>query len=529
MYPAVSLFTLTKAMHWFDNVRMTTKRICFGAALFCVFLAVFVLLSPVVFAQGQNEVMESQSRYMQIVQFVYNFVLQNYVDDVDPRILYEGALRGMLEALDDPYTAYVDANSLMGTSLRDTTTGSFGGVGLSITKPLTSTPEKPAWVEVASPIEGTPGWRAGVQPGDLIIEIDGQPTADISMEEVLDRLRGRVGTTVTILLRRGRNMEFPVTLTRALIEVPTVRYAMMDNGIGYIRIIEFTPLTEARVQEALDSFKKDGYSGLIIDVRNNPGGLITSVVDVADKFIDTGVIVSTRSRINRENREFTARRSRTTFRDSVPVVVLINRGSASASEILAGALKDHRVAYLVGETTYGKGSVQQVQELISRDAIKLTIARYYSPSGATIDKAGVPPDIEVAFPELTDDDEKHLSALLQTTEIADFVSGRQELSSAQAEAFAQQLFRRYPVPVRILRRMIMQEFYRTHIAPLYDLEFDIQLQRAVELIGSPDLPARIREAKNVQELQKERASAAAATALTGSAATAPTDSAAAAP
>ena len=186
----------------------------------------------------------------------YGFIEKNYVDQVDPSTLYKGALKGMLESLDDPYSMYIDNDSLIGTDLKDTTTGSFGGVGLSITKPTESTPEKPAFVEVASPIEDTPGWKSGIQPGDLILAIDGQGTADITMSEVLSRLRGPVGTDVTVQIRRGKNLEFPVTLTRALIEVPTVKFTMMDGGIGYLRIIEFTPLTPSRVQDALDSFKK---------------------------------------------------------------------------------------------------------------------------------------------------------------------------------------------------------------------------------------------------------------------------------
>ncbi len=469
--------------------------------LFSAALVFFTLFSPTVFAQTKDENAKSSERYLQLFQYVFSFVQNNYVDPVDPKVLYEGAMKGMLDSLKDPYTTYIGTESLLGTSLKDTTTGAFGGVGLSITKPLESTPEKPAWVEVASPIEDTPGWKAGVQPGDLILTIDGKDTADITMEEVLSRLRGPVGTNVTIQLRRGKALEFPVTLTRAQIEVPTVKYAMMDKGIGYLRIIEFTPLTAERVQEALDSFQKAGYTKLLIDLRNNPGGLITSVVEVADKFINDGVIVSTRSRISYENRSFKASPAKTTFDSKIPVVILLNKGSASASEILAGAMKDDRLAYLVGETSYGKGSVQQVIDLLNEDAMKITMARYYTPSDANIDKLGIPPDREILFPVLTDVEEKALTELLKTTKIADYVADKSALTEAQAESYARTLAKTYPVEIRILKRLVMQEFYRTHISPLYDLEYDIQLKAAVDILLKENVSVLLKTTKTVRELQ----------------------------
>jgi carboxyl-terminal processing protease len=481
---------------------MKSRKIWAGTSLLSLLLLFFVLLSPSVFAQNKEEQARNTERYLQLFQYVYGFIQKNYVDEVDPELLYKGAMKGMLDAIGDPYTSYIDASSLIGTNLKDTTTGAFGGVGLSITKPVESTPEKPAYVEVASPIEDSPGWRAGIQPGDLIVTIDKVNTADITMEEVLSRLRGPVGTEVTVGMRRGKALDYTVVLKRALIEVPTVKYQMMDSGIGYIRIIEFTPLTAERVQDAIDSFKKAGYSKLLIDLRNNPGGLITSVVDVADKFIDSGVIVSTRSRIAFENREFTAKESKTTINTDMPIVVLINKGSASAAEILAGALKDYRLAYLVGETTYGKGSVQQVIDLLNNDAMKVTMARYFTPSDANIDKLGIPADKEVSFPVLTDDQEKALTALLATTKISDFVQNRTELSFAEAEVFAKELEKSYPAGVRILKRMIMQEYYRTHVSPLYDLEFDVQLKEAVQILLHEDVKELLKSTKTVHELQE---------------------------
>jgi len=480
---------------------MSPKKTWIGAVFFTFALLFLSLVSPAVFAENKDDKAKAAERYQQMFQYVFNFVQSNYVDAVDPKVLYAGAMKGMLDALGDPYTTYIGTDSLLGTSLKDTTTGAFGGVGLSISKPVESTADKPAWVEVASPIEDTPGWKAGVQPGDLILSIDGKDTAEITMEDVLSRLRGAVGTNVTIQLRRGKALEFPVTLTRALIEVPTVKFQMMDNGIGYLRIIEFTPVTAGRVQDALDSFKKAGYTSLLIDLRNNPGGLITSVVDVANKFIDSGVIVSTRSRITYENQQYNAVKSKLTFDQKLPIVVLLNKGSASASEILAGALKDYHLAYLVGETSYGKGSVQQVIDLMSDDAMKMTMARYYTPSDANIDKLGIPPDREVLFPVLSDVEEKALSDLLKTTKIADYVASAGEVTDAKAAAYAQELAKTYKVELRVLKRLVMQEYYRTHISPMYDLQYDIQLKAAVDILLKEDVPVMLRTTKTVHELQ----------------------------
>lgn len=484
-----------------DNNPMTTKKIWISSCIFSLALLLFVLVGTPLVAQDTSGA-ANQERFLQLFQYVYNFIQKNYVDEVDPEVLYEGAIKGMLESIGDPYTSYIDSESMTSLSLRDTTTGSFGGVGLSITKPIESTPEKPAWVEVASPIEDTPGWRAGIQPGDFIISIDGQSTAEISMEDVLSRLRGPVGTPVTVQMRRGKALDYSVTLTRALIEVPTVKYQMMDSGIGYLRIIEFTPLTAERVQDALKHFSDSGYSSLLIDLRNNPGGLITSVVDVADKFISSGTIVSTRSRISWENREFRARQGTTLFNAEKPVVVLINRGSASAAEILAGALKDYRLAYLVGETTFGKGSVQQVVELQNQDAMKITMARYYTPSDANIDKTGIIPDLAVSFPEMTVEEEKSLSELLQTSRLADFVSGKDALADKDVEAFVDLLARDYQVEKRVLKRLVLQEYYRTHLGPLYDLEYDVQLRSAVDVLLSGRVPELLKSTRTVREMQE---------------------------
>ena len=321
------------------------------------------------------------------------------------------------------------------------------------------------------------------------------------MDEVLNILRGEIGTTVDLIIRRGESMEFPVTLKRALIEVPTVKYGMIED-IGYLRIIEFTPQTPQRVQDALDSFQKENFTGLVIDLRNNPGGLITSVVEVADKFIDKGPIVSTKSRLTYENFMYTASPKQTTMPKGIPIAVLIDQGSASASEILAGALKDNHLAYLVGEQTYGKGSVQKPLALSATDGIKITTARYYTPSDTNIDKIGIPPDLEVPFPELTEQEQESYIKLMEDGVLTKRMTNP-NMSEKEIDQLVQELYKTYPMEQRLLRRLIRLEADKVREPRLYDLDFDLQLNAALEVVQRQDFDRLVAGAKTLKELQEE--------------------------
>ena len=473
--------------------------------IFKVISAVFLLCSFQCFAESsiENDSKISSYQYLKKINQVYDFVQQNYVDEVDPKVLYEGALKGMLDALGDPYTLYLDSDYMR--DLNDTTSGSFGGVGLSISKATESTPSKPAYVEVASPIDDTPGAKAGIQAGDLITAIDGLPTPSMTMNEVLQHLRGEIGTPVTVSILRGSSMKFDVTLIRALIEVPTVKYGMIEGTkIGYARLIQFTPDTAQRLQDALDSFAKSGYKGLIIDLRDNPGGLITSAVDVADKFIDQGPIVSTKSRLLFENTQFSANKEKTTVKGGIPIVVLINRGAASASEIVSGALKDYHLAYLVGERTYGKGSVQQVIPLSNTDGIKITMARYYTPSDMNIDKIGIPPDLEVKnLKDFSEEEEKRYVEMVKSEIINKAVEKKPNMTEADIAAAATEIAKEYPFDERLIRRLIRVQVQKTQPSALYDLDYDMQLNSAIEVVQNKDFEKLIKETKTLRELQEE--------------------------
>ncbi|MDR2808426.1 MAG: S41 family peptidase [Spirochaetaceae bacterium] len=447
-------------------------------------------------AQGSRAQMNGQ--YTQIMGEIFSFIQSHYVDEVEPKTLFEGAMSGMFEALGDAHSSYLTEKDM--ADLSDTTEGEFGGVGLYISKPTASANGKPPYVEVASPIEDTPGWRAQINPGDLIIQINGQSTDTMTMDEVLAILRGRVGEQVTLLIRRGAKLEFPVTLARAVIEVPTTKAAMID-GIGYLKLLTFTPHTVERAREALADFKSKNYKALILDLRNNYGGLLNSAIGICDLFLDGGTVVSTKSRIPSENTTFTARRSTTVPLD-MPVIVLINQGSASASEIVAGALKDRNRAYLVGEKSFGKGSVQQVFPL-DKAGFKITVARYYTPSDVNIDKIGIPPDREVLFPEWTDADAENLLKLIEANVVPSFVEDNPHATAAEINGLAMRLSAEYKLDQSLLLRFIRNEQNRTAIAPVYDLEYDVQLQEAVNILKGGAYSTLMKTAKTLHELQEE--------------------------
>lgn len=465
-----------------------------------VLCTIFTLASvPRAEAQGreQNQT-QSIRQYTSVIHSVFDFIQKHYVDEVDSKVLYEGAMSGLFNALEDPYSSFLGEKEM--ADLNETTQGSFGGVGLYIS-PVGQGPDgKLKYVEVASPIEDTPGWRAGINPGDLIIQINDESTDTMTMDEVLARLRGAPGGEVKLLIRRKEKLEFPVTLTRAIIEVPTTKYAMIED-VGYLKLITFTPRTVDRAREALEEFKSKNYRSIILDLRNNYGGLLQSAVGISDLFLDGGVVVSTKSRIPSENTVFNARRN-TVVPANIPVVVLINRGSASASEIVAGALKDRGRAYLVGEKSYGKGSVQQVFPL-DKSGFKITIARYYTPSDVNIDKIGIPPDRDVQFPEFTDLDAEKLNALITANRIPAFVEAHAKATTEDVQQFAQQLQEEYHLDLSLLSRLIRNEQNRTAIAPVYDLEYDVQLQEAVKILQGGTYSTLMRTTKTLKALQEE--------------------------
>jgi carboxyl-terminal processing protease len=420
---------------------------------------------------------------MGLLKNAYYYVLNNYVEEIPPEELFKGAMDGLFESLDDPYSVYLDELAVQ--NLTDTTQGKFGGVGLYISKSAIFDEENPygrkPYVEVVAPIEDTPAYKAGIHSGDYIFKINGESAKDLSTSEVSDLLRGTPGTPVDVTILRGENITFDVTLNRANIEIPTVKEDIINENIGYMRIIQFTPYTAPRIEEALKTFKRNRYKALIIDLRGNPGGLLSSVVKISDYFFNDGLIVSTKSRIEGESEIYTAKRG-TLVDSDIPIVVLIDNGSASASEILTGALKDRERAIVVGQTSYGKGSVQTMVGL-GDSAIKLTMARYYTPSGISIDKTGIEPDVQIELPEFSDEELESYTQLIEKNSIREFVLTN-SVNSRTIETFIRDLRENNNVlSDRTIKRLISSEENRqSDNPPVFDLEYDESLIKAVELI-----------------------------------------------
>lgn len=483
---------------------MSKKIAYINTFIFSIILLAAVFFMPQKAPAYPNDSSSSNDVNIKFLESVYELIKSTYVDEINPEVLYRGAMEGMLNALNDPYTSYIYKDTMIGHDLDDTTNGVFCGIGVTITKAAISTPERPAYVEIASPLEGTPGWKAGLQPGDYITEIDGTPTENLTQDEVLNKLRGKEGTQVKIKILRGKNMTFEITITRAVIEVPTVKFTKIDNDIAYIRLLEFNPNSAKRIIDAYEKLKTEGCEKIILDLRNNHGGLITSSIDVSSIFLESGVVVSTKGRARGTTQVYNVKPYGTKVPKDTPIVVLINGSSASASEIVAGALKDHKRAYLVGTKSYGKGLVQNIIPLTGTESVKITIARYYSPSGANIDKLGILPDLEIQKPKLTTDEEKNAIELLKTSKIHDFARSKKNITRNEMIEFAKILEKEYGIRYNLILPFIKIEYNASHEAPVIDYDDDEQLQSAVKVLRNENFNELFKKTKNLLEMQEEQ-------------------------
>ena len=309
----------------------------------------------------------------------------SYVEEVSDKKLIESAINGMLVAL-DPHSSFLDGQSFK--YMNQQTKGKFGGLGIEVTM-------EQGLVMVVSPIDDTPAFKAGIKPGDFITHIDGEQVMGMSLNDAVDKMRGKIGAKVKLTIRRVNQKPIELTIKREEIKIRSVKSELKDD-VAYIRITSFTEETDKMIEKALDKAKKDSKNklkGVILDVRNNPGGLLEQAVGVSDLFLDKGEIVSTRSRNPEDTVKYTAQTG--DIAKDLPIVILINDGSASASEIVAGALQDHKRAIILGVKSFGKGSVQTVVPLGNYGAMRLTTARYYTPSGRSIQAKGIEPDVVV--------------------------------------------------------------------------------------------------------------------------------------
>lgn len=347
----------------------------------------FFLFFIILLFTFQKSFSENTDIYKKIDLFgeVLEKISKEYVDEVDQSKSMDSAINGLLQSL-DPYSAYMTPESFEG--MQTETSGEFGGLGIEVGM-------EAGVVKVISPIDNTPASKAGLKAGDYIVKINNTQVQGKSLMEAVELMRGPVGSSIEITVRRrGVKKALIFNIMREVIQVQSVKSKLIDNNIGYIRLTSFNENSSEQIKEKINKLNKNkDLKGYILDLRNNPGGLLSQAIKISDFFLENGEIVSTRSRQASENRKWFAKKGDLT--NGKTLIILINYGSASASEIVAGALKDHKRAIILGENSYGKGSVQSIIPLKNRGAIRLTIAKYYLPSGKSISKVGVTPDIEV--------------------------------------------------------------------------------------------------------------------------------------
>jgi carboxyl-terminal processing protease len=347
----------------------------------------FTIITLILFIFAVNAEEKETSIYQQLNMFgeVYERVRREYVEEVSDKELIEAAIEGMLQSL-DPHSSFMNSESFKDMQVQ--TKGEFGGLGIEVSM-------EDGFVKVVSPIDDTPAFEAGVQAGDFIIEIDGVSVYGMTLGEAVDQMRGLINTEITIKISRGDAEPFDIKIIRDKIKVQSVK-ARREGNAAYLRITSFNEKTESGLIKKMKKLKEEigkDITGVILDLRNNPGGLLNQAVAVSDAFLNRGEIVSTRGRKKRGQQKFNATSG--DISDGLPVVILINGGSASASEIVAGALQDHKRAIIMGTTSFGKGSVQTIIPIQRDSAMRLTTARYYTPSGNSIQAKGIVPDIIV--------------------------------------------------------------------------------------------------------------------------------------
>jgi carboxyl-terminal processing protease len=368
---------------------MTRRLRLVSAVALVAFLAV-----PAYVVWGQDKAPakptnDKSELYQQLNLFgdVLERIRRDYVEPVDEKTLMENAINGMLSSL-DPHSSYM--NPKVYRDMQVQTRGEFGGLGIEVTM-------ENGVIKVVSPIDDTPAAKAGIQAGDLIFALDGEPVQGLTLQEAVEKMRGKVGSTIKISVRRAAVKDpFDLTLTRETIKVKSVRYHVEGGDVGYIRITSFTEQSTSGMLDAVEKIKKEAGSklrGYVLDLRNNPGGLLDQAISICDAFLDKGEIVSVKARKPEDVQRWNAKPG--DVANGLPIVVLVNGGSASASEIVAGALQDHRRAIILGTRSFGKGSVQTIMQVTGGGAIRLTTALYFTPSGRSIQKEGIKPDIEV--------------------------------------------------------------------------------------------------------------------------------------
>jgi carboxyl-terminal processing protease len=387
------------------------KRSFLQTIVFCL------LIGCILFWNGNASVVKAGTaegyKSLELFTEVLRQIEKSYVEPEDEQKLIQGAIKGMVQSL-DPHSSYLTKEEHQ--DLLSETKGSFSGVGVEITV-------RDNVLTVVSPIEGTPAYKAGIQAGDKIVKIDGKLAADMTLSEAIKSIRGEKGTKVTLtIMREGAEKPLEFTVTRDVIPIRSVRSTLLTPKIAYVRISNFQSKTTNDLSAELEKLETGHkLEGLILDLRNNPGGLLSQAIDVSDLFLDSGVIVSTKGRESSQDMKATAHKKKT--ERTYPIIVLVNGGSASAAEIVAGALQDNKRALILGTKTFGKGSVQTIIPLSDGSGLRLTTAMYYTPSGRSIQASGIEPDVEVKFIPPVEEDAKDKARMIREQDLKGHLPG----------------------------------------------------------------------------------------------------------
>lgn len=450
-----------------------------------IWILLILILLIVTTASGLNNWIfagDTEKTYdsLRVFNEIFNLLRTEYYDEskIDPEKLTHGAINGMIKSLDDPHTSYMSKDIFK--ELQTETKGEFGGVGIVIGV-------RDSWITVISPIDDTPGARAGIKAGDKIIEVNGESTEGFTTMDAVNLIRGKVGTSVNLTIRRESVQQLlHFDITRGIIQLESVKSKVIENHIGYIRISSFSEHTAESLEDHLYELTDQEVDSLIIDLRNNPGGLLSSAIQITDMFLDKGTIVSIEGRVRGQDQVYKAHER--TIAPDIPIIVLVNGGSASGSEIVAGAIRDNNRGILVGTKTFGKGSVQTVRELPDGSGIRITTALYYTPSGESIHKIGIEPDEVVKEIEITEEESEAIEKINELELVKIFIKDHKKYTKNEFNNFIEQLTQKgITLKPAIVRRLIKNELEKNRIPDLIDLDYDIQLKHSVNMLKSINL------------------------------------------
>lgn len=422
---------------------------------------------------------EPAHKYLDFFHQAYQIVTSEYVEQPDNKKLFYGAIKGMIDSLGDPFTRFLNEEST--EELQEMTSGKFVGIGVEIAV-------KDGEIVVVSPIENSPAMRAGIESGDLITKVDNESIKDKNLDEIIKHIKGLPGTKVNITIKRdGISEEINYTIERAPVKIDSTEYALIkEYNTGYLRIKTFGSETSQDVKKALEFFNRNKTDRLIIDLRYNPGGLLTAAVEISDYFLDKDqTVVSTKGRTDGGRENFFKAAANPLYKGKI--IVLVNKGSASASEILSGALRDNNKALLLGEKTFGKGSVQKTYNLDKEVGIAVTIAKYYTPSGAMIHGKGIMPDYEVKVAEFPESESEDLKKISRDKLLNQFVTIKTVYNDKVKADFRKYLQSKNVKISDITSDFILKrEISKYHKDQIYDLEFDNQLTAAIDKLKNAD-------------------------------------------